>query len=367
MAMEHVDVAVVGAGVTGLAVAIAVAEQGRSVCLLERHPRPGLESSTHNSGVIHAGIYYKPGSLRARLCVEGRDRLYSFCRTHNVPHERCGKLIVALAPDETTELETLAQRARGNGVEDVEVVGRDFIRRREPHIGAVAALWSPSTGIIEAEAFVRALAQKALELDVMLLPGTPVTRGIPTASGFEVVTSRETFSATLLVNAAGLYADDVSAAVGGEPLTIYPIRGEYAELVPNKRHLVNMPVYPLPDPGGHSLGVHLTPTTWGSVMVGPTARLMSSKDDHESDRVPLAQFYQDVRRLLPSVELEDLRLGGTGFQARLSRPEEPVVDFLIRPDRRCPQLIHAAGISSPGLTASLAIGAAVRDLVEDVL
>jgi len=326
-----------------------------------------LESSTHNSGVIHAGIYYEKGSLRARLCVEGRDRLYAFCQAHDVPHERCGKLIVALASDETTELDALAQRARGNGVDDVELVGRDFIRRREPHIEAVAALWSPSTGIVEAEAFVRALARKALELDVMLLPGTSMTHGIPSESGIEVVTSRETFSTHLLVNAAGLYADDVSAAVGGEQLTIYPVRGEYAELVPAKRHLVNMPVYPLPDPASHSLGVHFTRTTWGSVIIGPTARLMSSKDDHETDRVPLAQFCEAVRRLLPAVEPDDLRLGGTGFQATLSRPEEPVVAFLIRHDRQCPRMIHAAGIDSPGLTSPLAIRAAVRDLVEDVL
>ena len=141
MPMEHVDVAVVGGGVTGLAVAIAVAERGRSVCLLERHPRPGMESSTHNSGVIHAGIYYEKGSLRATLCVEGRDRLYTFCRAHDVPHERCGKLIVAFASDETSRLDELARCARANGVDDVELVGRDFVRRREPHVDAMAALW----------------------------------------------------------------------------------------------------------------------------------------------------------------------------------------------------------------------------------
>ena len=365
--MAHVDVAVVGGGVTGLAVAISVAERGRSVCLLERHPRPGMESSTHNSGVVHAGIYYAKGSLRAKLCVEGRDRLYTFCRAHDVPHERCGKLIVAFASDETRQLDELARCARENGVDDVELVGRDFIRRREPHVKAAAALWSPSTGIIEAEGLVRALARRAAELDVILLPGTRLERGTPSGAGVEVVTSRETFSAGLLVNAAGLYADEVSAAVGGERFAIYPVRGEYAELVPRKRHLVNMLVYPLPDPSGHGLGVHLTPTTGGSVMIGPTARSTSTKDDHASDRVPLEQFYQEIRRFLPAVEPDDLRLGGTGFQAKLSRPDEPVVDFLIRPDRHCPQMIHAAGIDSPGLTSCLAIGAAVRDLVEDAL
>ena len=365
--MEHVDVAVVGGGVTGLSVACAVAERGRSVCLLERHPRPGMESSTHNSGVIHAGIYYETGSLRARLCVEGRDRLYAFCRANDVPHERCGKLIVALESDETPQLEALAHCARENGVDDLELVGRDEVKRREPHVEAVAALWSPSTGIVEAEALVRALARRADELGVMLLPGTRLERGAPSEAGLELGTSSETFSAGLLVNAAGLHADEVSAAVGGERFAIYPVRGEYAELVPRKRHVVNIPVYPLPDASGHSLGVHLTRTTWGSVMVGPTARSMSSKDDHGSDRVPLEQFYKDVRRFVPSVELDDLRLGGTGFQAALSRPDEPVADFMIRPDHRNPRVIQAAGIDSPGLTSCLAIGAVVRDLVEDLL
>jgi len=365
--MEHVDVAVVGGGVTGLSVASAVAERGHSVCLVERHPRPGMESSTHNSGVIHAGIYYETGSLRAKLCVEGRDRLYAFCRVHDVPHARCGKLIVALESDEIPQLEELARCAGENGVNDTELVGRDFMRQREPHIEAVAALWSPSTGIVEAEALVRSLARRADELGVMLLPGTRLERGTPSETGFELVTSSETFAAGVLVNAAGLYADEVSVAVGGEPFAIYPVRGEYAELVPRKRHVVNIPVYPLPDPSGHSLGVHLTRTTWGSVIIGPTARSMSSKDDHESDRVPIEQFYRDVRRFVPSVEPEDLRVGGTGFQAALSRPDEPVADFLIRPDHRSPRLIHAAGIDSPGLTSCLAIGAAVRDLVEDAL
>ena len=346
MPMEHVDVAVVGGGVTGLAVAIAVAERGRSVCLLERHPRPGMESSTHNSGVIHAGIYYEQGSLRATLCVEGRDRLYTFRRAHDVPHERCGTLIVAFASNETARLHELARCARANGVDDVERVGRDFVRPRTPHVEAMAALWSPSTGIVEAEALVRALARRAAELDVMLLPGTRLEHGTPSAAGVDVVTSSETFSAGLLVNAAGLYADDVSAAVGGERFAIQPVRGECAELVPRQRYMVNIPVYPVPDPSGYSLGVHLTRTTWGSVMIGPTARSMSTKDDHESDRVPLEQFYQEIRRFLPSVQTDDLRRGGTGFQATLSRPDEPVVDFLIRPDRHCPQTTHAVGIDS---------------------
>jgi len=365
--VERVNVVVIGGGVTGLASAIAVAERGSSVCVVERHPRPGLEASTHNSGVIHAGIYYPTGSLKARLCVDGRERLYAFCEAHNVPHARCGKLIVAADTVEVRILETLALQAKANGVDDLEIVGRDFIRRREPHVEGVAALWSPSTGTIESETFVRALARKAVELDVILLPGTRLEHGMPHESGFEVITSNERFLADTLVNAAGLYADDVSATIGGEPLTIYPVRGEYAEIVPAKRQLVNGLVYPLPDPSGHGLGIHLTRTTWGNVTIGPTARYLTAKDDYESNRVPVEGFHQATKRLIPSLKPVDLRLGGTGIRARMARSDERFADFLVRPDCRYPRMIHAAGIDSPGLTACLAIGAAVRDLVDDVL
>ena len=186
--MERVDVAVVGGGVVGLAAACAIADRGRSTCVLERHPRAGLESSTHNSGVIHAGIYYPAGSLKARLCVEGRDALYRFCAQHDIPHARCGKLIVCSRAGEIPALERLAARGAANGVDDLTVVDRRFVRTREPAIDACAALWSPSTGIVEAEALVRALARLAAGRDAYLLPGTPVRGGNAGRDGIELRT-----------------------------------------------------------------------------------------------------------------------------------------------------------------------------------
>lgn len=354
-------IVVVGAGVVGLASALSLLQRGREVAVLERHRRAGLDTSTHNSGVIHAGLYYPPGSLKATLCVEGRDRLKAFCVAHGVPHHTSGKLVVATEHDEEPELETLAANAAASGV-PVEIVDAAFVRAREPHVRATRAVWSPLTAWVEAEAYVKVLQREVERLGGHVLPGSPVA-GVETASDHvEVVTPHERIDAELVVNAAGLHADEVSQTCGGEPFTIYPCRGEYAELTPKASALVNGLVYPVPHHSGHGLGVHLTKTAAGTVWLGPTIRYQARKDDYEGERQPVDAFLEETRRLLPAVTLQDLRLSGSGIRAKLHPPTEKFADFLIRRDRRQPWLIHAAGIDSPGLTASLAIGEHVAAL-----
>ena len=362
-APTHIDAAVIGGGLAGLASGAALAAAGRAVAIIERHPRPGQETSTHNSGVIHAGLYYPANSLKARLSVEGAERMYAFCRAHGVPHERCGKVVVASDEQELAALERLRERGTSNGARGLEIVDESFVKRREPHVAARAALWSPNSGRVDADALVHRLLRVAERAGATFLRGAALRGGEATSDGFRLTLDHETITAGVVVNAAGLHADAVSSLLGGEPFTIYPCRGEYAELKPSRRHWVNGLVYPLPHPSGHGLGVHLTKTTGGAVLLGPTIRYQADKADYERDREPLEAFVEPTRHLLPNVTLDDLRLGGSGIRAKLHPPEESFADFLIRRDRLQPSLIHVAGIDSPGLTACLAIGAYVAMLV----
>jgi glycerol-3-phosphate dehydrogenase len=362
------NVVIVGGGVIGTAITAEVSRHFDDVFLLEALPRLGLGASTRNSGVIHAGIYYAPGSLKAFHCVRGAPMLYEFCAKHRVPHQRIGKLIVADSEQELPELEALKGRGDQNGVEGLELVGLDFIKKLEPNVASPVALYSPNTGIVETEELIKALARIAQGNGGHVLTNTRLL-GAEVNNGVTLLrTSQEEVAARVVVNAAGLYSDVVAQMFGYDRYTIYPCRGEYAELPPSRSDLVNGLVYPLPMPSGHGLGVHFTKNMAGTLLLGPNARYVSSKEDYESGKADLASFYQSARRIVPALRLEDLRPSYTGIRSRLvPEHEHSFADFVIGPDPRWPTVIHTIGMESPGLTSCLSIAASVGELVRAVL
>jgi glycerol-3-phosphate dehydrogenase len=377
--MDRVNVVIIGGGVVGCAIAREISRHVQDVFLLEQSPRLGMATSTRNSGVIHSGIYYPPEFMKARFCVEGNRLTKEFCAAHGVPHRNCGKIVVAKDQSEIAELEKLAENGRRNGVEGLKIVGPERIRQLEPHIRVAAALEVPSTAIVSAEELVKAFARLATDQGASILTNARVTEleGKPDsiAVGLELGDpadgeglTQETVEAHCVVNSAGLYADEVAALLGNHSYRIYPVRGEYAEVLRARADLVNALVYPLPLHDRLSLGVHLTKTLWGTVLVGPTARYVEDKTDYERDRLPLEEFLEDARGLLPELRLEDLRLAYSGLRPKLVPPSgHGMADFVITRDPSYPRAIHLVGIESPGLTSAPAIARHVAALVSETL
>ncbi|MGH9855480.1 MAG: NAD(P)/FAD-dependent oxidoreductase, partial [Blastocatellia bacterium] len=358
--LEIANIVVIGGGVVGIAITAEISRHYDDVFLLEASSRLGMVTSTRNSGVIHAGIYYKPGSLKAFHCVRGAAMLYEFCADHSIPHERTGKLIVADSEDHLPVLQDLKRRGDENGVEGLEIVDNKFIRRLEPNIVSPIALNSPNTGIVDAEALIKTLERIAKSNGAHILTNTRVI-GADMGNGLATIrTEREEFGARVAINCAGLYSDDVARMFGYDKHTIYPCRGEYAELAPRARKLVNGLVYPLPLPTGHGLGVHFTKTTAGALLIGPNARYVKTKDDYESDRTDLRVFYESAAQMAPALRFEDMRPSYTGIRPRLApEHQHSFADFVIEHDPNHPSVIHLIGIESPGLTSCLSIGRSV--------
>jgi glycerol-3-phosphate dehydrogenase len=367
-ATEIANVVIIGGGVVGTAIAAEISRSYDDVFLLEAMPRLGLGSSTRNSGVIHAGIYYKPGSLKAFHCVRGAQWLYEFCRAHNIPHRRTGKLIVGDAEEQLPELQALKERGEQNGVAGLKVVDRSFIQKLEPNVISPVALDSPNTGIVDAEELIKVLMRHALSNGAHFLTNTRVI-GARVKKGLATIrTEREEVAARVVINAAGLYADDVARMFGYDKYTIYPCRGEYTELPPSRSGIINGLVYPLPLPTGHGLGVHFTKTLAGTLLVGPNARYVKNKDDYENDRTDLITFYESAVQMVPSLRLADLRPSYSGLRARLlPEHEHSFADFVIEHDPQWPSVIHCIGIESPGLTSCLSIAASVGEMTREVM
>ena len=374
--MDQVNVLIIGGGVVGCAIAEALSRSCQDVFLVEQHPKLGMATSTRNSGVIHSGIYYPANSRKARFCVAGNSLTKEFCARHGVPHRTTGKLVVAKDAHEEPELHALLKKGQENGVEGLRLIDSKQICAKEPHVKGYAALEVPSTGICSAEELVHAYARIAEAQGANLVTHAKVTSLVPRGElvrvtlriGDEEQSESEAVEARCVINAAGLYADEIARLLGPRPWTIYPVRGEYCEIRGPRAELVRNLVYPLPHKDGLTLGLHFTKTLWGTLLLGPTAKYVNGKDNYERDRMTVPEFAADVKTMVPEIAEEDLQLAYTGLRPKLVPSNgKGIADFVIEPDREFPNIIHLVGIESPGLTAAPAIANQVSQLVSGVL
>jgi L-2-hydroxyglutarate oxidase LhgO len=368
--VEDVHTLIIGAGAVGLACAAVIARRGEPLAVLERNRKPGQETSARNSGVIHAGLYYPTGSLKARLCVAGRDRLYARCARDGVPHRRCGKLLVATDAAEVAKLEAIARQAITNGAEVAMIDGAEVVRR-VPAVRAIAGLWSPATGIVDVHGLMDSYRHEAEAGGAMLVLDHAVTELARRPDGW-YVTARTAAGAVAeiraawVVNAAGLDASRIAALAGLDVdalgLRQKPCKGDYFTLAAKYIGIAEHLVYPVPVHAG--LGVHITFDLAGRVMAGPDTEYIDELR-YDVDPAKAAAFGAALRRYLPEVRDDELTPGYAGIRPKLQGPGEPVRDFVVEEASRhgAPQLINLIGIESPGVTASEAIAELVDRLI----
>jgi L-2-hydroxyglutarate oxidase LhgO len=364
--MDKVECVVTGAGVIGLAVARRLAQAGREVVVLEAAEGIGTVTSSRNSEVIHAGIYYPAGSLMARMCVSGKRALYQYCSDHGVPHRNCGKLIVATTANEAAKLQSIRAHAEVNGVLDLQTLSGDAARTLEPALNCVAALLSPSTGIIDSHAFMLALRGDAEDAGAAFAFHTPLLHAKAAGDRIELDAGGSapiSLECKLLVNAAGLGAAAVARGIDGMPIDLIPraylAKGNYFSCTARApfSHLI----YPVPEPGG--LGVHLTLDMAGQARFGPDVEWVDTID-YAVDPARAARFYPAIRQYWPTLPDDALMPSYSGIRPKIVPPAVAVQDFLIQGprDHGVDGLINLFGIESPGLTSSLAIADYVGDL-----
>ena len=362
-AMDRIDAAIIGAGVIGLAIARSLALAGRSVVILEREAHIGMGLSSRNSEVIHAGLYYPEGSLKERLCIAGRELLYDYCASRHVPHRRCGKVIFAADDSEISRLEEIASRGAAAGVSDLEWREQSAITALEPDLAARAALYSPSTGIVDSHALMFSLLGEAEDHGAVLARGTAVERVERLADGWRIHTGDAALDCAFLVNAAGIDAHGMARRMDALPPNAIPplhfAKGSYfsySGIVPFT-HLI----YPVPVPGG--LGTHLTLDMAGQARFGPDVEWTDSLD-YRVDPARKDRFIRAAQRIWPKLDPDRMAPAYAGIRPKLSGPGEPSADFCIQDESEhgLPGLINLFGIESPGLTAAIAIGARVAEM-----
>jgi L-2-hydroxyglutarate oxidase LhgO len=369
--MDTVECVVIGAGVVGLATARALALSGLEVVILERETHIGSGVSSRNSEVIHAGIYYPKGSLKAQLCVEGKTALYAYCESRHIPHRRCGKLIVATHEDQIPELHRIAAAAAANGVDDLSWLTAEQAVTLEPALNCVAALLSPSTGIVDSHALMLSLLGDAENGGGMIAYGSEVTAMRMDADGVALTLQGEiepSLKARIVINSAGLDAPDLAARVDGlgedHQATAHYAKGSYFTL--SGRSPFERLIYPTPEPGG--LGVHLTLDMGGQAKFGPDVEWIETPN-YDVDPARADKFYGAVRRYWPALPDDALIPGYAGIRPKISGPGEAAADFRIdvAPAEAGGGLINLFGIESPGLTSSLAIADRVAAHAAEIL
>lgn len=389
------EIAIIGGGIVGLSTAMALASRSRAALIVVEGERYLASHQTgHNSGVIHSGLYYRPGSLRARNCVEGREALYRFCQEQGIPHQRCGKLVVATREPELEALEALERRGKENGLQGLRRLKREELREIEPHVAGVAGLAVPETGIVDYVAVANAYARIAAEAGATIRTEARVGAIRRVSGEWVLETSQEEVRSRHLINCAGLESDRVARMCGVEPgVRILPFRGEYYGLVPERAYLVKNLIYPVPDTRLPFLGVHLTRLVGGGVEAGPNAVLALSRYGYRRSsfsardvlemagfagfwrlslrfwRTGLSEIYRslskrafvgELQRLVPELRMEDVRPAGAGVRAQAVEPSGRLVD-----DFRIVQgdgMIHVLSAPSPAATASLSIGRSIAEL-----
>jgi L-2-hydroxyglutarate oxidase len=391
-------VAIIGGGIVGLATAYRLGERfpGAQICVLEKESSVGQHQTGHNSGVLHSGLYYKPGSLRARLAVAGIRQMAEFCRENGIAHEICGKLVVAADGSEVPRLRDLEKRGAANGLEGLRWLDRSEMREIEPHVGGVAALRVPQEGIVDYTAVCDTLAAKLSERGARVVTGARVKRLRRQGAAWIAETTTGEFEADFLINCAGLHCDRVAQLAGERrDMRIVPFRGEYYKLRPERQHLVRNLIYPVPDPRFPFLGVHFTRLIHGGVEAGPNAVLAFAREGYRKTdfnvhdladaltypglwrflrRYPSMCWYElrrsfsrqlfchSLQRLVPEIQPGDLDIGGSGVRAQAIAPEgELVQDFRLIAR---PNALHVLNAPSPAATASLAIGAEIASMAE---
>jgi L-2-hydroxyglutarate oxidase LhgO len=367
------NITIIGAGVIGLAIAEEVSGKYDNVYLVEKHSAFGQETSSRNSEVIHAGIYYTKDSLKARLCTEGKQMLYDYCRKHEVPFNNCGKLIVATSEEEKKIIEGIRQTAVTNGVLDLKILGKNEIAELEPNIFALEAIYSPSTGIVDSHSLMKQYETNSINNGCQIAYGSKVTGIRRIKDGYEITlldadSKYYSFSTKILINSAGLTSDKISGMVGidDDNLRIMFCKGEYFRINPPKNRMISRLVYPVPHQNMEGIGIHVTIDMGGGVKLGPDVRYLESNEyDYRLTPSKQEAFFKSAKKFLPFLEFDDIAPEMAGIRPKIQKPGEPLRDYYIKEEneRGYPGFINLIGMESPGLTSSIAIAKYVERLI----